>query len=339
MANSTNKVETEKVDAKIVTDLCKNLRNGTSVLQASYEGPSYAKNILSGNVPQGLGMYTLRQGQYEQGKKTTLFATMDQANKHDYAVREGCHSIGAIAIRNVYDKDDAAVRNGEARVGDVRRGKDGKEGKPLLYINCFAADDIVETKKVARRDQEGNPLTYEKDVVSETETYKEDRIYYDMKDPTHTKVSFSVKAGDPVILHKAGSMIMDRVKTDKAIAPSVANNLPKLNSGELYPLPKPKNDDFYEILKCELAEVFRGIYNGDAKGWKPSLETIDRIEKEFGTRPGVFSSLVSQADTYGRGFPEDCKKMEAAINAKLAQKEQTNVNENVNSNHNSRKHS
>lgn len=336
MANSTNNVETEKVDAKLVTEFCSNLRNGTSVLQAGFEKPSYAKNILTGNVPQGLGLYTLRQGQYAQGKKTTLFATMDQANKNDYAVRKGSTSIGSLAIRNVYGKDDASVKNGEAKVGDIRKGKDGKEGKPFLYINCFSADDILETKKVARRDQDGNPMHYEKDVLSETEKYKEDRIYYDMKDPT--KISYSVKAGDPVILHKAGSIIMDREVTDKAIAPSIANNLPKFNSGELYPLPKPQNKELRETLKCELAEVFRGIYNGDSKGWNPSLETIDKIEKEFGAKPGVFSSIMAQADTYGRGFPEDCKKMEANINAKIAQKEQTNVNENVNSNHNSRKH-
>lgn len=336
MADSKTNVETEKADAKIVTDFCSNLRNGTSVLQSSFEKPSYAKNIFSGNVPQGLGQYTIRQGLYAQEKKTTLFGTMEQANKNGYGIKKGSANIGDLAIRNVYGKDDAAVKNGQANIGERRKNKDGTDGDPYLFIPCFAADDIVELKKVARRDQDGNKILYEKDVLSKTEKYKEDHVYYDLKDPT--KVSYSVKAGDPVIVHKAGSIVIDLELTDKAIAPSIANNLPQINSGELYPLPKPKNAELGENLKCELAEVFRGIYNGDMKGWNPSLETIDKIEKEFGKKPGIFSSILSQADTYGRGIPADCKKMEANINAKIAQKEQTNVNENVNSNHNSRKH-
>lgn len=334
MAEETT-VKTEK-NAKVVTELCSNLRNGTSVLQAPCENPCYAKNIVSGNVPQGLGQLSIRQGQYEQGKKTTLFATMDQANAKDCAVRKGSTAVGSIAIRNVYSENDKEVINGMAKKGDVRKTKDGKEGQPFKYVFCFSADDIVETKKVARKDAEGNTEHYKNDVLSETDTYKEDRTYYDQKDPS--KVSFSVKAGDKVILHKAGSIIMDRVPTDKTLAPSVANNLPKINSGELYPLPKPQNKEFREELKCELAEVFRGMYNGGSKGWSPSLETIDKIEKEFSNKPGVLSSIMAQADTYGRGIPSDCKRMEENIAKKIAENSAKNDKENVNINQNQKTH-
>lgn len=327
MADSTKTVETEKKEAKLVTEFCKNLRNGTSVLQTDFEQPSYAKNVLTGNVPQGLGQYTLRQGQYEQGKKTTLFATMNQANENDCAVKSGSTSIGSLAIRNVYGKDDKEVKEGKAQAGEIRKTKDGKEGEPYKYVYCFAADDIVSTKLVARRDENNEAMHYESDVYSDKAVYEKDMIYHDKKDPSKT---FSVKAGDPVILHKAGSLIMDRVVTNNQLAPSISNNLPQINSGELYPLPTPKNEDFRETLKCELAAVFRGIYNGGSKGWNPSLETIDKIEKEFATKPGIFSSIMSQADTYGRGIPSECKNMETKINAKIAQKAEMNVNENIN---------
>ena len=327
MADSTNTIETEKTDAHVVTDFCKNLRNGTSVLQAANEKPCYAKNSITGNVPQGLGQYTIRQGQFEQGKKNTLFVTMDQANKKDYAVSKGSHSIGALAIHNVYGKDDILVQQGKAKVGEIRKTKDGKEGKPFIYVNCFASEDVVETKLQAKRDSNNQPMYYKEDVLSKTDVYKEDKTYQDQKDPSKTR---TVKKGDPVVLHFAGSMIMERIPTDKSIEPAVANNLPAINSGELYPLPTPKNDDFYEKLKCELAETFRGMYNGNGKGWSPSLETIDRIEKEFGKKPGVFSSIMAQADTYGRGNPEACVAMEKNINAKLAKKEAENTNVNVN---------
>jgi hypothetical protein len=332
MADSTT-IETEKTDAKVVTDFCKNLRNGTSVLQKPNANPCYAKNSITGNVPQGLGQYTIRQGQFEQGKKSTLFVTMDQANKNDYAIKKGSHSLGALAIRNVYGKDDILVQQGKAKVGEVRKGKDGKEGDPFIYVNCFASEDVIETKLQAVRDEEGNAKRYEKDIVSETDVYKEDKIYHDQKDPSKT---WSVKAGDPVILHKAGSIIMERVPTDKAICPAVENNLPAITSSNLYPLPKPKNTDFRETLKCELAEVFRGIYNGNGNGWKPTIETIDKIEKEFGKKPGVFSSILAQADTYGRGNTDECKRMEANISAKIAKNQEQNTNVNVNTKHKGR---
>ena len=333
MAETTT-VKTEK-NAKFVTDLCNNLRNGTSVLQAPCENPSYAKNILSGNIPQGLGQYSIRQGQYEQGKKTTLFATMEQANNNDCAVKKGSTAIGSLAIRNVYSEKDKEVINGIAKKGEVRKTKDGKEGQPFKYVFCFSADDIVETKKIAHKDAEGNTKHYEKDVLSETDTYSEDKVYYDQKDPS--KVSFRVNKGDKVILHKKGSIIMDRVPTDKALAPSIANNLPKINSGELYPLPKPQNKDFREELKCELSEVFRGIYNGGSKGWKPSLETIDKIEKEFSNKPGVLSSIMAQADTYGRGVPAECKKMEENIAKKIAENSSKHDKEEIKINQKSHK--
>lgn len=333
MAESTTNVKSEKVESQTVANFCDNLANGTSVVQTKNEAPSYMKNVITGNVPQGLAQLSFKQGCYEQGVKGTLFLSYNQAIENNSMPMKGSHSIGSMPIRNVYNKDDKEVIEGKAKAGERKKDKDGNEGPAFHYIYCYAAERTVELKWVPELDENGEARRYSENVYSEDKVYEKDRVYKDKEGNT----LYAAKKGEPVILHLAGSIVGHQELTDKRLVPEQPNILPKINDDkELFALPKPRDESAFEVLKCGMAQYFRGIYHGNGEGWHPSNAEIANIRKEFISSPGMFSSAISQADTYGRGNKAECEKMEKAINEKRLQKENTNVNTNVNQNHHKR---
>lgn len=302
------KTDSEVKDAKMVREFCEKLDNGVSVVQLSNKEPHYMKNFLTGNVPQGIAQIELLQGAYEQDKKGTLFVNKGQMENENLFAKKGSHAIGSVAIR----KDDKYIKEGESAFN---------------YSFVFAAEDVVKTKFVAEKDENGNDKRYEENVYSKTETYKEDRTYKD-KDG---KVLYEAKKGEPVLEHMKGSKIGELKGTDEALVPAKPNHLPALTDDkQLFALPKPKDENnAFEVAKCGLAKFFRGIYHGGGEGWKPSKTEIALIKNAFINKPSLFASCVKQADTYGRGNIAECQKMEKAINDKIAQKQNTASNDNT----------
>lgn len=298
-----------------LTNFTKSLLNGTSWVQKGTKEPRYAKNVFSGDVPKGLSQYSIMQGIYTQGKQNTLFATHDQADTNNVRPQLGSKAIGFVTYQV-----DAKDENGKNILDE-----NGKNKKYDRQSFVFSASDFVKTKQQPKTDEKGNRLTYEENEFSKDQVYKEDRTYKDK----NGNVFWEAKKGEPVLVHKKGSIMYETVNTDEHIVPNSRNKLPKLTDEKnLYPLPQMKNEnDALEILKTGMAKAFRNIYYGTGEGWNPSKKEIEIIADSFSKNGSIkeFSSILNMADTYGRGNPEQCKRMEENIARKIEQNQKANV--------------
>ncbi|MCR5401470.1 MAG: hypothetical protein K6E78_07730 [Treponema sp.] len=311
---------------KIIKNFFENLENGVSVVQLQCKEPHYMKNFLTGKVPQGNNQLALLQGAYNNDVKGTLFVTRGQMDsfKDEKGInnplfsKKGSHSIGTMTLK----KDAEQLEKDKAR-GD---------NTEYNFAFCFAAEDVVYTRKETVKDDNGKDKLYEDNVFSKDQVYEKDREPY-MQDG---KVVFTPKKGEPVLLHLKGTkMYSDPIATDKALVPSKINHLPALNDGELYALPKVKDSNNpYEVLQAGMAKFFRGVYNGNGEGWRPSSSEIKSLKQFSLEHPKLFYSAISQADTYGRGNTKECAEMEKNIAAARAKNENKQQNSNTENNDN-----
>lgn len=327
MSNKTTTNETEWKDREsaVLSNLWQTMETGTNVLQRGSTHPRYPINSATGNVPKGIAAYVIAQGQYEQNKKSTGFVTHDQGengiNGTRYQPAPGTKAVGYILVQqDKVDEQGKTVLN--------EKGKPVKQDK-MIFV--FASEDMKEFKMLPKRDENGKEIRYAEDVV---EKAKQNRTYTDKDGNVVT-----IKAGDDVVVHKAGSIEYERkfVENGKQLSPSVYSNLPPLTSEKnLAELPKVKDqNDLLDVVKCELAKGLRGLYYGTGDKCELSREQIKQCKEAFSTNAniGIMQKMFSQADTYARGNAAEIKQMEENVNRvrqeKAKSKENSNTQENV----------
>ena len=325
----------ELYEDKTVKEFVEKLRLGQSFLQEPNKEPDYVKNFVTKNVYTDINMIIVGQAMKDKNKLSNIVITQNDIHQRNLLIEPKAKAVATAMFKNYnafYNKDDEAVKNNTAKIGEQKKDREGNPVKPIIYSNVFAAEDVLLTKFKAARDSNNNVQYYDQDVYSESngvvDTYKKDYSYTDKNGVEHT-----YKKGDPVILHAKGSIIGDFESTGDHLAANRQSHLPAyIESQDLAPLYKRKDNSGKEILIEKMTEAFRGKLQGNYDGLKITNSEIDAIEKDFLQHPRAFRGVLRVAQTRAEGDKEKIEKMDAAINNKYQSQshENDNVKENTN---------
>lgn len=334
--NQTPKTEVYQSD--LVKTFTENLRTGKSFLMDANEKPSYVMNPISKEVYKGMNMLAIGQAFKDENVIAPYAATYkqittkwDKENNKEIQVPEEDRFYlkdGTKAIAVTYPKLSAYDENGKKK-----KDENGQYANDTNYVYLYPAEEFYKANKVPKKDKNGNVMTwsediYKKDKKGNIETYKKDGEY------PIGNLTFKYKAGDPVIKHHKGSVVMETVLIpEQSFVPKQTVELPSLINNDVAPLYKRKNNSGSEILMEKLTEAFRGKLEGNYQGMKITPEEINEIEKTFIQHPKMFSKIANTAYDRATVSKEIVEKIDAANEKRMqAQNEQQNVNQNTNEN-------
>lgn len=321
-----------------IQDLVKNLRNGTSFLQQPNREPAYIKNYVTGKAYRDINMLIIGQGMHDHGKVANLVVSAKQIDTNHFDKSFSKNAFVGTAILDksnaYYTKEELAKTNDTVhKPGEHKKNPDGSYVEDTSYAATFACEDLGLKKQVAKRDENNEVVTYKEneyatDENGQIQTYKKDNEY------THpvTKEKITVKAGDPVVLHYAGSVVMEYQPTGEALVPKAPTHMPPLVESEQVPLYKRKDESGKEIFVEKMTEAFRGKMQGNYEGLKITASEIDAIEKDLLEHPRIVRSLCKSAWTRAEGDPVKVAKMDEAIAKRAETKTNSETNENVKQN-------
>lgn len=355
---TTSNVQNEKLEQKMMEKIFSDLESGKSYLTQPNEKPEYAMNPQTNKVFRDLNailtMQFLKDNKCEYPflmEKDSVMEKWD-AEKNRKVPLEEQYKVNP-DVRPKYDENNKIIEKGKTvyvaftrksaydqETGKKKKDENGNYLPDLSYATLYAAEDFVKLgKSIPKKDKNGKVLTYKSDIVSETETYKEDKSYRLSKN-----LEYHAYAGEKVVLHHKGSVIMTReYLMDELYVKNM--NLPKelppfMPNQELAPLYKRKNESGHEILQEKLTEAFRGKMQGNYEGMKLTEQELKAIKDEYLEHPKEFAKMAHYAFKRATGSKSDVDVMDNNYNQKLMnqnQEAQKNVNENVNVNENTNK--
>ncbi len=325
----------EGMGTKFIKDFCDHLRKGTSVLQKTSKGPNYIVNAETGHPYLGFNMIVANQGMFDAGLRSHLALSKNQMDNHKnergfedpFYARKGTKSIGTAFTKNpdaFYTDKSPEVVEGIAKAGDIKKRKDGTPYKDLNPYHLYAVPNLQKTELKFQLDEKGNKKVYTENQLSETEKYEKDKEVTN----TRTGEKIAVKAGDPKILHFAGSVISNRVGNGKPLDYKEPEMVPIIQN-QLVPYTR-KNNSSKEVLMENLVKFFQGCMNGNFEGCKISSSEIDNIEKDFANHSRQFMGICNSALSRAYSDPNVLARMDEAVMKKEQQNTNTNTESNVN---------
>ena len=178
-----------------------------------------------------------------------------------------------------YNEDDAEVKNGKAKAGDRRYDQNGYAEPDFRISYILPADKISLVPMIPDVDENGQPkLRKENEMAFD---YKGNPVTYSNDGEYTVKGKiFAYKAGDQVVSHHEGSVIMiPDWKNSKTIStekiPEKASINPEVE------IPEPKNSHIRQTMINTFAKLIRGMEYGNYERTKrPSNETFAKA-REF----------------------------------------------------------
>lgn len=223
-----------------------------------------------------------------------------------------------------YNEDDAEVKNGKAKAGDRRYDQNGYAEPDFRISYILPADKISLVPMVPDVDENGQPkLRKENEMAFD---YKGNPVTYSNDGEYTVKGKiFAYKAGDQVVSHHEGSVIMiPDWKNSKTIStekiPEKASINPEVE------IPEPKNSHIRQTMINTFAKLIRGMEYGNYEGTKrPSNETFAKAREFYLEYPNDLFNDFRIANTYAKGNKEQIKHMEEKYNEKIAANNSTNT--------------
>ena len=306
----------ELYESKVVRKFIDDLRDNSSFLYDANVEPDYITNVVSKNIYTGINMIIVNQAMKDKMKKARFVITEHQLKHHNLYLGENKEAVCSAVFENykaTYKKNDYAVVQGEKKVGERKKDKNGKEIPLFFYSPLYSTEDVYRAKFIPELDEMGKAKIYTEDEFA----YEEDGQLM------HYKKSYSyvtgegktiyINKGDPIVIHKKGEVKGKYEKSDVSVYLTQPKITLAFNPDGIVPLYKRRDESGKEILIEKMTEAFRGKLLGNYKGLEISDSEIDAIEREFISHPRLFCNAINQSQTRARGDREEVRRMDENI--------------------------
>ena len=313
----------EGYESSIVSKFIKDLREGKSFLQEKNDGPSYVSNIVTGKIYTGVNMILANQAAKDKGKFCPYVVTQSQIGKRCFYLDKGTKALG-IAIYDNYDayykKSDMEVYTGLKSAGEQKLDANGNPIDRIIISYLYDASEIYKPFFEPEHDEQGLIKHYEENVYAiEDGQIKVHQRDYSFRGRDGEMVY--IKKGDPILLHKKGSLIGHYRRSEEPLYKENGNILiPYIIGSDLHPLYKRQSEDGREILTEKMCEAFRGKLMGRYEGLKITNDELDKIEQSFLSHPRSFRSALKEAHTRAMGDENEIQMLDEKIKAYREQK-------------------
>ena len=316
-----------KKESSIVRAFINHLREKDSFLLDANENPDYVINYKTHKIYKDLNMILLGQAKKDKKVDTALVLTKSQLKNNGAYVKDGevplCTALYD-KFSSYYKKEDKEVYGGLNEEGELKKDEKGNPLSPFIFSPLYDVRDLNKVVFIPSRNENGDVLRYQENIYSKD---KDGNILRYSKSFIRENEDGSVEQvmkGDPIIAHKKGSIIGEFVRKDESFYPQRVI-LPKaLNSENITPLYKRRNESGKEILIEKLTEGFRGKLLGNYKGMTITDEEIDKIEDAFLTHSRSFRAAIKTAFTRAKGDKEEVSLLEENIRKREEREKEIN---------------